>query len=69
MALDHAAFEALLDDALAQAERAARDNQPQHYQQAFVLTLQAVRMLAEESGAWRQMVARATEEYEGSEGI
>lgn len=69
MALDHDAFEALLAQAQAHADQAARDNEPQHYRDAFDASLAALRMLAEESGAWRQMVARATEEYEGSEGI
>ncbi|MBA1280094.1 MULTISPECIES: hypothetical protein [Pseudomonadaceae] len=69
MALDHDQFDALLTEALAHAERAASENNPQHYQQAFIASLQAMRLLAEESGAWRQMVARATEEFEGDEGI
>lgn len=69
MALDHDQFDTLLSEALAHAERAASENNPQHYHQAFVASLQAMRLLAEESGAWRQMVARATEEFEGDEGI
>jgi len=51
------------------AERAASENEPQHYQAAFQVSLEVMRMLAEDSGAWRQMVARATEEFEGDEGI
>lgn len=69
MALDHDQFDALLTEALSHAERAASENDPQHYQQAFTASLKAMRLLAEESGAWRQMVARATEEFEGDEGI
>jgi hypothetical protein len=69
MALDHAQFDALLNQALSHAERAVSENNPQHYQQAFIASLEAMRLLAGESGAWRQMVARATEEFEGDEGI
>ncbi len=69
MALDIERFEALLDQAKTSAERAATEDQPLHYRDAFEHSLQALRMLAEESGAWRQMVARATEEFEGDEGI
>ena len=69
MALDHDQFQALLAEAQAHADRAASENNPQHYQQAFESSLKAIRMLGEESGAWRQMVARATEEFEGDEGI
>jgi uncharacterized membrane protein YfcA len=32
-------------------------------------SFKAIRLLGEESGAWRQMVARATEEFQGDEGI
>jgi len=69
MALDHELFNQLLTEAQAHADRAASENNPQHYQQAFESSLKAMRLLAEESGAWRQMVARATEEFEGDEGI
>ncbi len=69
MALDHTQFDALLADALNHAERAASENDPQLYRQAFIASIQAMRLLADESGAWRQMVARATEEYQGDEGI
>lgn len=69
MALDHDQFHQLLTEAQAHADRAASENNPQHYQQAFESSLKAMRLLAEESGAWRQMVARATEEFEGDEGI
>ncbi len=69
MALDHEQFQTLLTEAQAHADRAASENNPQHYQQAFEASLKAMRLLAEESGAWRQMVARATEEFEGDEGI
>ena len=51
------------------AERAASENNPLHYRDAFAASLKAMRLLGEESGAWRQMVARATEEFEGDEGI
>ena len=44
-------------------------NEPLHYRDAFAASLKAMRLLGEESGAWRQMVARATEEFEGDEGI
>ena len=69
MALDHDQFDALLNEALSHAERAASENDPQHYQQAFIASIKAMRLLAGESGAWRQMVARATEEFEGDEGV
>ena len=69
MALDHDQFNRLLTEAQAHADRAASENNPQHYQQAFESSLKAMRLLAEESGAWRQMVARATEEFESDEGI
>lgn len=69
MALDHDRFEGLLLQAQECADRAVSENDPQHYQQAFQASIAALRMLAEESGAWRQMVARATEEFEGDEGV
>lgn len=69
MALDQNEFEALLAQVKMHADRAASENEPQHYQAAFEASLAAMRMLAEESGNWRQMVARATEEFEGDEGI
>ncbi|MBA1275372.1 hypothetical protein [Stutzerimonas azotifigens] len=69
MALDHDAFDALLDQARAHADRAVSENDPQHYRAAFESSLEAMRLLAGESGEWRRMVARATEEYEGDEGI
>ena len=69
MALDNNEFNALLNEAQAFAERAASVNNPLHYRDAFAASLKAMRLLGEESGAWRQMVARATEEFEGDEGI
>jgi len=69
MALDQNEFEVLLAQIKMHAERAASENEPQHYQAAFQVSLEVMRMLAEDSGAWRQMVARATEEFEGDEGI
>lgn len=69
MALDRDQFQTLLTEAQAHADRAASENNPQLYQQAFEASLKAMRMLAEESGDWRQAVARATEEFEGSEGV
>ena len=69
MALDLKQFDALLDEARAHADLAASQNEPLHYRDAFEASLKAMRLLAEESGAWRQMVARATEEFEGDEGI
>ncbi|CAM5266759.1 MULTISPECIES: hypothetical protein [Pseudomonadaceae] len=69
MALNQEEFDGLLSQALAHAELAARENEPLHYREAFVATLKAMRLLGEESGAWRQMVARATEEFEGDEGV
>ena len=64
MALDRDEFEALLDQARAHAELAVSQADPLHYRDAFEASLKAMRLLAEESGAWRQMVARATEEFE-----
>lgn len=69
MALDQKEFEALLAQIKLHADRAVSENAPQHYQAAFEASLAAMRLLAEESGNWRQMVARATEEFEGDEGI
>ena len=69
MALDQNEFEALLAQIKLHADRAVSENAPQHYQAAFEASLEAMRLLAEESGNWRQMVARATEEFEGDEGI
>jgi hypothetical protein len=69
MALDHDQFNQLLTEAQAHADRAASENNPQHYQQAFESSLKAMRLLAEESGNWRDAVVRATEEYQGDEGI
>jgi len=69
MALDHDQFEGLLLQAQTYADRAVSENDPQHYREAFLASIGALRLLAEESGAWRQMVARATEEFEGDEGV
>jgi len=69
MALDRNEFDALLSEAQAFAERAVSENDPLHYRDALLASLKAMRLLGEESGAWRQMVARATEEFEGDEGI
>ena len=69
MALDKHQFEGLLAQAQEHADRAVSENDPQYYQQAFQASIGALRLLAEESGAWRQMVARATEEFEGDEGV
>ncbi|MFC3607893.1 hypothetical protein [Stutzerimonas tarimensis] len=69
MALDKEAFESLLARAEEQAGRAVSENDPIHYRDAFESSLKALRMLADESSGWREAVARATEEYSGSEGI
>lgn len=69
MALDHDQFQALLTEAQAHADRAASENNPQHYQQAFEASIKAMRLLGEDSGAWRQAVVRATEEFQGDEGV
>ena len=69
MALDNNEFNALLNEAQAFAERFVSENNPLHYRDAFAARPKAMRLLGEESGAWRQMVARATEEFEGDEGI
>ncbi len=69
MALDQEKFDALLNEAQAHADRAEAENNPRLYREAFAASLEALRLLGEESGAWRQAVARATEEFEGSEGI
>ncbi|MES2818107.1 MAG: hypothetical protein V4812_03880 [Pseudomonadota bacterium] len=67
--MDTQAFETLLNQAQHQADLAVSQNDPRHYRDAFATSLQAMRVLAAEAGNWRQMVARATEEYEGDEGI
>ncbi|CDZ95817.1 MULTISPECIES: hypothetical protein [Pseudomonadaceae] len=69
MALDQQEFEALLTQAQTHADLAVSENQPLHYRAAFEASLKAMRLLAEESGSWRQMVARATEEFQGDEGV
>ncbi len=69
MALDQDQFEGLLAQAQEYADRAVSESDPQHYRQAFQASICALRLLAAESGAWRQMVARATEEFEGDEGV
>lgn len=69
MALDHDQFHALLTEAQTHADRAASEDNPQHYKQAFEASLKAMRLLAEDSGAWRQAVVRATEEFQGDEGV
>lgn len=69
MALDQTEFDALLAQVKMHADRAASENEPRHYQAAFEASLEAMRMLAGESGNWRKMVARATEEFEGDEGV
>lgn len=69
MALDHDEFEALLAQAQVHAEKAVSEDDARHYRAAFEASLKAMRLLAEESGAWRQMVARATEEFERDEGV
>mgnify|MGYP006407172163 CR=1 FL=1 len=42
MALDHDQFNQLLSEAQAHADRAASENNPQHYQQAFESSLKAM---------------------------
>lgn len=69
MALNQQEFEALLAQAQTYADLAVSENQPLHYRTAFEASLKAMRMLGEESGSWRQMVARATEEFQGDEGV
>ncbi len=69
MNIDRNALENLLHKAQLQADQAARENAPQLYREAFETSLQAIRLLAEEAGAWRSMVARATEEFQQHEGV
>lgn len=67
--MDTQAFEALLSQAQALADRAVSENDPRHYREAFATSLQAMRLLAAQATHWRQMVVRATEEYQRDEGI
>jgi len=69
MSLNQSEFDNLLRQAQAFADNAAAQNDPLLYRDAFQAMVQAMQLLAKESGAWREMVVRATEEYMGDEGI
>jgi hypothetical protein len=64
MTIDESRLESLLTQVRAVAEGSEQD-----YQQAFGAANEAIEMLLKEREDWRQMVARATEEYQGDEGI
>lgn len=69
MSFDAEHFERLLRQAREQADQALASGDAQAQHAAFVSLLEAVRQLGAGSGDWRRMVARATEEFQGDEGI
>lgn len=69
MSFDSEHFERLLSQAQEQAEQALASGDARLQHAAFLSLLEAVRQLGAHSGDWRRMVARATEDYQGDEGI
>lgn len=69
MSFDSEHFERLLRQAQEQAEQALTSGDARLQHAAFLSLLEAVRQLGARSGDWRRMVARATEDYQGDEGI
>jgi len=69
MSFDPEHFERLLRQAQEQAEQALASGDARLQHAAFLSLLEAVRQLGARSGDWRRMVARATEDYQGDEGI
>lgn len=69
MSFDSEHFERLLSQAQEQAEQALASGDARLQHAAFLSLLEAVRQLGARSGDWRRMVARATEDYQGDEGI
>ncbi|WP_462379889.1 hypothetical protein [Pseudomonas sp. Marseille-QA0892] len=68
MALDNSKLESLLDKVHQHAGDAV-DGVERDYRDAFLAAHEALSMLMDERKNWREMVARATEEYQGDEGI
>ena len=68
MAIDETRLELLLAQVHSRAEGAS-DANDEGYREAFIAANEALEMLIEERDNWRQMVARATEEFQGDEGI
>lgn len=68
MSFDPRRFEHLLQQAREQADQAIAQGDAQLQHAAFLNLLEAVRQLGA-VGDWRRMVARATEDYQGDEGI
>lgn len=71
MSFDSEHFELLLRQAREQADQALAKGDARLQHAAFLSLLDAVRQLgaASASGDWRRMVARATEDFQGDEGI
>lgn len=69
MSFDSEQFERLLLQAREQADQAVASSDAQLQHAAFMSLLEAVRQLGATSGDWRRMVARATEDFQGDEGI
>ncbi|GGJ82941.1 hypothetical protein [Pseudomonas matsuisoli] len=68
MAIDEARLETLLLQVQSQGD-AVGDVTDAGYREAFIAAKEALEMLIDERENWRQMVARATEEFQGDEGI
>ncbi|HLV18501.1 MAG TPA: hypothetical protein VKY70_13650 [Pseudomonas sp.] len=69
MSFDSEHFELLLRQAREQADQALAKGDARLQHAAFLSLLDAVRQLGAASGDWRRMVARATEDFQGDEGI
>jgi hypothetical protein len=69
MSFDSEHFEQLLRQAREQADQALAKGDARLQHAAFLSLLDAVRQLGAASGEWRRMVARATEDFQGDEGI
>lgn len=69
MSFDSEHFEQLLRQAREQADQALAKGDARLQHAAFLSLLDAVRQLGAASGDWRRMVARATEDFQGDEGI
>ena len=69
MSFDSEHFELLLRQAREQDDQALAKGDARLQHAAFLSLLDAVRQLGAASGDWRRMVARATEDFQGDEGI
>ncbi len=68
MSFDAQAYHDLLEQARQRADQAERDQRPEGYREAYQQLLAALTLL-EQRDDWREAVLRATEEYQGDEGV